>query len=687
MLLMLPLLLCFMLLIGLPTDTLANRVAIPVNAHITTLPLEGFLYASPAEASPGTPEEALALYHRGGFEHLPAYLGRGFRKDKVWLGFTIEAGPPSPRSLIVDVGPAYLDEVRAYQVDETGTITQLGRAGDQIPLQEVAMRGLRPAFAIRPSAGTTILLEIRTTSTQAAIVNLHSESHYFALRSAEGLIFGAVSAINLVMGMGALALYLLLRDRTYLVWTLYVLLTCVQWLSLDGLLYLYYPWENLSNLNLATNIFSILLFSIGALLSTTLFQFHQIHPWLHRIFVGWALAMIVPLIVVPFGEAWIVGILGRMGLPLFPLAIAAVVIQMLRGHQTSRLYGPMHVIHMIASLINVLAIIGSGPFSELTLYGWQLTNFFNLLSLQASMFMRMRHYLYENERQRLHLMHELSNKNVELEHQVTERTASLAQALRDVQQAESEQRQLLSMASHEFRTPAAMIKSSLDSLRFLANRTPPEVARRLHNIEHACTRLTYLSNTLIHQDRLRELALHPKLVRVDLQALMEEVVTRYTHSLPDTPTPLMTLHPVSNTSTSHTSSTMADPALLSIAIHNLIDNALQHGRPVGMPMSPPISITLDAQADSLELRVADRGPGIPDSDKTQIFKRFHTLTKKRTADFSSTTRAHGDGLGLSIVRAITVAHGGCVYASDNPGGGTILALRLPRTMEIASPVE
>jgi two-component system sensor histidine kinase KdpD len=132
---------------------------------------------------------------------------------------------------------------------------------------------------------------------------------------------------------------------------------------------------------------------------------------------------------------------------------------------------------------------------------------------------------------------------------------------------------------------------------------------------------------------------------------------------------------------------MADPALLSIAIHNLIDNALQHGRPVGMPMSPPISITLDAQADSLELRVADRGPGIPDSDKTQIFKRFHTLTKKRTADFSSTTRAHGDGLGLSIVRAITVAHGGCVYASDNPGGGTILALRLPRTMEVTFPVE
>ncbi|WP_079437359.1 sensor histidine kinase [Zoogloea sp. LCSB751] len=677
---MLQLILCFLILIGLPTDTWAERV--PIDAGITTLPLKGFLSASPAGASPATPEEALALYRRGGFERLPGYLGRGFSKDTVWLAVDIDLAPGAPRTLIADVGPAYLDTVRAYQADSAGLITQLGQAGDQTPLHEVVLRGLRPAFTVRPIEGTTLLLEIRTSSTQAAIVKLHSGPHYLSLRSAEGLIFGAVSAINLIMAMGALTLYLLFRDRAYLVWMLYVLLTCVQWLALDGLLYLYIPWEHLSHLNLATNIFSVLLFSVGALLSTTLFQFQQIHPWLHRIFVGWAIAMILPLIAVPFGGAAIVGTLGRLGLPLFVLGMAAVVIQILRGHRASRIYGPMYVIHMIASMINILAVIGHSPFSELTLYGWQLTNFFNLLSLQVSMFMRMRNRLHENERQRLLLMQELSHKNVELEHQVAERTASLAQALRNVQQAESEQRQLLSMASHEFRTPAAMIKTSLDSLRFLVSQIPPEVARRLHNIEHASTRLTRLSNTLIHQDRLRELALRPTLVQVDLHALMEEVAARYIHALPDASTPLVTLqHPAGTRPELHISTTLADPALLSIALHNLIDNALQHGRSGDTPTPYPVSIALDARTDRLELRVADRGPGIPDSDKTRIFQRFHTLAKKQLSDFANPIRTSGDGLGLSIVHAIATAHGGCVYATDNPGGGAILAIRLPRVTE------
>lgn len=669
------LLLCFLLLTGLPTASAAERV--PVNADITTLPLEGFLYASPAGTTPSTPGEALALYRKGGFERLPGYLGRGFQKQTAWLGFDMAAAPNAPNTIIVDIGPAYLDEVRAYQVDAAGTITQLGHAGDQVPIHEVALRGLRPAFAIRPAEGSTILLEISTSSTQAAIVKLHSPTSYLELRSTEALTFGALSAINLVMTMGALALYLLSRDRAYLVWMLYVLLTFIQWLALDGLLYLYSPWENLNHLNLLTNVLSVLLFALGGLLMTTLFQFKQIHPWLHRAFVVWAAVMVLPLLAIPFHGAWIVGLLGQIGLPLYPIGMAAIGIQMVRGHSASRLYGPMYIIHVLGSLINILAVIGHIPYSEFTLYGWQLTNFLNLLSLQISMFMRMRQQLHENETQRRSLMSQLSKKNAELEHKVTERTASLAQALRDVQQAESEQRQLLSMASHEFRTPAAMIKTSLDSLRFLTHQIPEDVARRLTNIEHASTRLIRLSNSLIHQDRLRELALHPKRVPVDLHALMEEVVGRYAPAT-DNALGTITLDTACAPYQADSNSILADPALVSIALHNLIDNALQHGRCADPAKAADIHVSLVVQADNIELRVADRGPGISDSDKVRIFQRFHTLAKKQPHDNLNPARGNGDGIGLSIVRAIAIAHEGSAYATDNPGGGAVLVIRLPR---------
>lgn len=683
---MLPLLLCLLLLIGAPAPGQASQVmhhgavpvAVLVDARLTTLPLAGFLYASPKGTTPSTAGQALALYRAGEFEYLPANLGRGYRQEHVWLAFDIDAQPDAPRLLIVDVGPAFLDEVHAYQADDAGRVTPLGRAGDQVPPEEVRVQGLRAAFSVRPDEGRTLLLEIRTTSTQAAIVKLHAAARYPALQSAEGLVFGAAAAISLVMAVGALALYLLFRDRAYLVWMLFVLLTCAQFLAFNGVVYLYTDWAELAHLNLATNVVSVLLFAVGGLLMTMLFQFHQLHPWLHRLFVGWVVMMVLPLMAVPIWGAPVVGILGLLGFPLIVIGIGAIGLQIARGHATSRLYGPMHIVYLLASLLNIAAILGHWPFSEITLYGWQLTTLLNLLSLQVSMFMRMRQQLLEIEAQRSRFVQALNSKNSELEHQVSERTASLAQALRDVQQAESEQRQLLSMASHEFRTPAAMIKSSLDSLRLLSSHIPAEVARRIENIEHATSRMIDLSNKLIHQDRVRELALHPKLAVVDLHALMAEVVARYRHAAPEAAVPNVLIDTPGSAPQPLTLA--ADPALISIALHNLIDNALQHGQAARGTQagSAPIRVSLAGAADHVELRVTDAGPGIPDSDKTRIFERFHRLAKTGTDDRTGAARTYGDGLGLSIVRAIALAHGGAACAADNPGGGAVLMLRLPR---------
>lgn len=678
---MLPLLVSFLLLIGVPAQGWASRVAAPVDGQLTVLPLQGFLYASPRDTPPSTPQDALAQYRAGGFEHLPAYLGRGYHQGNVWLGFDIANGPDAPAILVVDVGPAYLDEVRAYQVDAAGVIKPLGRAGDQVPPDEIFLRGLRPAFAIWPAEGSTVLLEIRTTSTQAATVTLHAGARYQARQSAESLILGAVLAINVVMFLGALALYRLFRDRSYLVWMLYVLLTGTHFMALDGVISLYTDWSDRAHLNLVTNVISVSLFAVGALLMTFLFQFQQVHVWLHRVFVAWATLMLIPLLATPFWGAHAVGMLAMVGWPLYVIGIVAIGVQIWRGHQVSRLYGPMFIIHLAAALLNVLAILGLWPFSDFTLYAWQLASLLNLLSLQVSMFMRMREQLAETQSQRRHFVQLLNVKNAELEHQVAERTARLAQALGDVEQAESEQRQLLSMAAHEFRTPAAVVKASLDSLRFLASQIPAEVAQRLTNIEHASTRMIDLSNNLIHQDRLCELALHPNFGELDLRQLIGDVVARY--SADSATASLVLMESSASLDSAHTT-VRADAALISIALHNLIDNALQHGGrgSAARPEDVAIRVGLVVDAEHFELRVADRGPGIADAEKAKVFKRFYSLAKKHTVKSSSQERRYGDGLGLSIVYAIARAHGGDAYVADNPGGGALLGVSLPRKAHV-----
>lgn len=227
----------------------------------------------------------------------------------------------------------------------------------------------------------------------------------------------------------------------------------------------------------------------------------------------------------------------------------------------------------------------------------------------------------------------------------------LFQALDNLERAESSQRQLLSMASHEFRTPAAMIKASLDSLKFLCDQISPDVARRLEHIQQASQRLNQLANNLISHDRLQALALTPNKELIDLGPLLVTVVSTYPSDN------LLKFLPPSMPVMVH-----ADSVLLGIAIHNLIDNACRYHA----SSHEPILIALNVDDKIAELQVSDRGPGITDAEKGKVFQRFY-----------SSLGAGSHGLGLAIVDSIARAHGGSALALDNPAGGAKLLIRLP----------
>ena len=86
-------------------------------------------------------------------------------------------------------------------------------------------------------------------------------------------------------------------------------------------------------------------------------------------------------------------------------------------------------------------------------------------------------------------------------------------------------------------------------------------------------------------------------------------------------------------------------------------------------------MTLHAEAagDRVRMTVADSGPGIPPEHLAHIFDRFY----KADASRAGTRVASGSGLGLSIVRAIVVRHGGEVHAANAPAGGAVFELLLP----------
>ncbi len=628
----------------------------------------GHLWASPPQTHFAGPEDALAAYRSGRFQKLPGYLGRGYQRDAVWLAFDVPAAQSELRFLVVQVGPAYLDHVSAWRADAAGHLDLLGRAGDQVPLKQVDIPALKPSFALQLAGGasSTVLLRIQTDSAQVAIVKLYRATRFPSVQVTESLLLGLESAAFLMMSVVALGMFWVLRERIYLLWLTAILSAAGQAFMASGMGYFYLHWDNLYNVNRFTNGFTV-----GAIVVTTLFakvlcEFKSLHRWLHTLFISWA---VLVLITFSAGFALALPMFARFLVLTFILMMVVsficIVLQMVRRHPTSLRYGPMFLLLFLVGAVTMLAVGSTWlPFSELTASAWQIANFCNLLSLQVAMFSRALEAQRKHAQERAQLLTQLTEQNQELEARVERRTASLSKALQDVQQAESAQRQLLSMASHEFRTPAAWIKSSLDSLVILKDQIPPEIAKRLTNMRHASLRMIGLANDLINEDRLHELSLKPHMAALDLRQLASEVMARYDANpevLAELGTGVLQI--------------TGDAALLGIALHNLIDNALRHGQPAA-PERQLIRVSLQVQNDRVEFQVADNGPGIPDSKKEWVFERYHAGPYRDFADTNGMTST-SSGLGLSIVQDIAQAHGGLAVLRDVHPHGVMLVLSLP----------
>jgi signal transduction histidine kinase len=116
-----------------------------------------------------------------------------------------------------------------------------------------------------------------------------------------------------------------------------------------------------------------------------------------------------------------------------------------------------------------------------------------------------------------------------------------------------------------------------------------------------------------------------------------------------------------------------DVRLLERAIDNVVRNAVQFS-PAGDSVS--VSARLEPQAgdwvsDTVVLRIADHGPGIPDSERQRIFERFYRI------DSSRSRRTGGAGLGLAIARNIVQLFGGTIGVVETAGPGATVEIRLP----------
>lgn len=218
------------------------------------------------------------------------------------------------------------------------------------------------------------------------------------------------------------------------------------------------------------------------------------------------------------------------------------------------------------------------------------------------------------------------------------------------------QRRFISIASHEFRTPLAIILSAIQRIETrLLDAIPPETALRFQRIHGAIGRMNDMIERMLSSARADEGRLTPQPQPLDVVALVREAIHR---QVTITPKIEITLR-----SSIESAIIAADPDLLDQVFANLLSNATKYSG-----NSHAIVVTVAGTDTELSVSVTDFGIGIAADDLPRLFSRFF---RARSAEGIA-----GTGIGLHLVRTLVEAHGGRIAVESEIGRGSTFTVYL-----------
>ncbi len=223
----------------------------------------------------------------------------------------------------------------------------------------------------------------------------------------------------------------------------------------------------------------------------------------------------------------------------------------------------------------------------------------------------------------------------------------------DLEAANELRTALLAAVSHDLRTPLSSIKAAVSSLlQRDVDFTPAATRELLDTIDDGTDRLNHLVGNLLDMSRLQTGALQLVMRVVALEEVIPAALAGLSDAArvdADVPETLPRVQ--------------ADAALLERAVANVVENALKWS-----PVDTRVRVEACVADGRVDLRVVDRGPGIPPAQREQVFQPFQRL--------GDSTNDTGVGLGLAVARGFVEAMGGTIVVDDTPGGGVTIDIGL-----------
>ena len=249
----------------------------------------------------------------------------------------------------------------------------------------------------------------------------------------------------------------------------------------------------------------------------------------------------------------------------------------------------------------------------------------------------------------------LANSNGELQNIIAN--------VRDIthfREAEQLKSTFISIVSHELKTPVALIKGYADTLsREDAEWDLATIQNGLKVIEEEADRLGELIENLLAASKLQAEGMRLNLDDANLRLIAQQSIERF-----QTQTDRHTLRaefpddfPI----------ICGDATRLRQVLDNLVSNAIKYS-----PKGGEIVIRGTYDDKWVRIAVSDQGPGLPEDQLERVFERFYRVNN------ALTNNTQGTGLGLYLAHAVITAHGGRIWATNNPNGGATFSFTLPR---------
>ena len=244
-------------------------------------------------------------------------------------------------------------------------------------------------------------------------------------------------------------------------------------------------------------------------------------------------------------------------------------------------------------------------------------------------------------------------------------TYFIARAIRREAEAARVQSEFVSTVSHEFRSPLTSLRQLSEILAL--GRVPNEARRQVYyeTLVRETARLQRLVEALLNFGRMEAGARQYRFEEIDTAALVRRVAAEFEEQLAGSG------RRIELQGEDGECRIEADPEAMSVALRNLVDNALKYS-----PNQPAVWVEWCRENGRVAIRVRDRGAGIPAAERKAVFRKF----VRGSAALAGNVK--GSGVGLAMVQHIVTAHGGEIGVESETGKGSTFTILL-RTVEEA----